>query len=97
MVKLCDRLRRAIDGIPIGGAITLPVDAVRGWLEDNGRSALEPDLTVKEVAKIFGRATSTITAWIRSGELRAYKLNGKEYRVSIASLEEFRTKQSQAQ
>ena len=94
-MKLSQRIQRMIDGVPRNGAITLSVETLWEWLDESGPGGFEPDLTVKEVAEIFYRATSTVTAWIRAGDLRAYRFNGKEWRITNAALEEFRAKQSQ--
>ncbi len=67
-----------------------------GWicdqLEDGTRNELEEakvDLTVEQVAEKLGRAPSTVRDWIRAGRLRAYKMMGREYRITPAALEEF--------
>ena len=91
-MKLSDRLSRMIDGMPDGASITVPVDAVRGWLNENG-SGLDQDLTVEEVGKFFDRSPVTIRAWIRDGRLRAYRFQGREYRVCESALEEFQQKE----
>lgn len=88
-MKLSDRLRRMIDGVPEGGSVTLPVEAVEGWLSETGGS-LDYDLTVKEVGKFFDRSPTTIRAWIRTGRLEAYHFRGNEYRITPAALEDFR-------
>ena len=76
-----------IDSMPDGGSVVLPVDALREWLDDSA-PGVEPDLTVDEVAEFFGRSPVTIRTWIRSGELRAYKFNNREYRIPRAALQE---------
>ena len=73
--------------MPEGGSFTLPVDAVREWLADDG-PGFEPDLTVEEVAALLTRSPTTVRGWIRSGELRAYKFNNREYRIPRAALQE---------
>ena len=91
-MKLSDRLTRMIDGMPDGASITLPVDAVRDWLNENG-SGLDQDLTVEEVGKFFDRSPVTIRTWIRAGRLRAYLFQGREYRVCESAIEEFQQKE----
>ncbi len=91
-MKLSDRLTRMIDGMPNGASITLPVDTVRDWLNENG-SGLDQDLTVEEVGKFFDRSPVTIRTWIRDGRLRAYRFQGREYRVCESALEEFQEKE----
>ena len=68
-MKLSDRLTRMIDGMPHGAMISLPVDTVREWLNDNG-SGLDSDFTVEEVGKFFDRSPVTIRTWIRDGQAR---------------------------
>ena len=87
-MKLSDRLRRMIDGVPEGGSVTLPVEAVKGWLSETG-GGLDHDLTVEEVAKFFDRSPGTIRTWIRARRLEAYHFRGNEYRITHAALEEF--------
>ncbi len=87
-VRLQERLRRMIEGMPGGASVTLPVEVVEDWL---GASAIdvEPDLTVREVAAFFGKSPQTIRTWIREDRLDAYLFNAREYRVSRRVLEEF--------
>ena len=91
-MRLSDWLTRMIDGMPDGGSIILPVEAVKERLSENG-SGLDPDLTVEEVGKFFDRSPVTIRTWIRNGRLRAYRFQGREYRVCESALEEFQQKE----
>ena len=91
-MKLSDRLTRMIDGMPDGASVTLPVAEMRAWLNENG-SGLDPDLTVEEVGEFFHRSPVTIRAWIRAGRLRAYRFQGREYRIPEAALEELQQKE----
>jgi len=95
-MKLHERLRRAIDGLPKGGLITLPVDAIEEWLGD-GVLDVEPDLTVEEVAQLFGRSPTTVRTWIRDQRLGAYRFGGREYRITRRALEEFQKCQREGQ
>ena len=92
-MKLSDRLTRMIDGVPSGRMISLPVDAVREWLNENGTGGLDQDLTVEDVAVFFNRSPVTIRTWIRDGRLRAYRFQGREYRITESAVEEFRQRQ----
>ena len=92
IMKLADRLTRMIDGMPDGASITLPVAAVKEWVSENG-SGLDQDLTVEEVGKFFDRSPVTIRTWIRDGRLRAYRFQGREYRIPEAAVEEFQQKE----
>ena len=89
-MRFSDRIRKMIDGVPKGGSIMLPVDAVREWLNENG-SGLDPDFTVEDVAAFFDRSPVTIRAWIRAGRIEAYRFRGNEYRITNAALEEFQS------
>lgn len=91
-MKLHDRLQRAIDGLPDGSSVSLPVAAIREWLGDTTLS-VEPDLTVSEVAEFFHRAPQTVRTWIREGRLDAYRFTGQEYRVTHRALEEFQERE----
>ena len=92
-MRLSDRLQRIIEGLPPGGSFTLPVNVVREWLEDL-EPEFRPDLTVPQVAEFFGRSPSTIRTWIRKGDLRAYVLQGHEYRITRQAAEELQQRRS---
>ena len=91
-MKLADRIQRMIDVMPDGASIILSVEDVKGWLSESG-SGLDHDLTVEEVGKFFHRSPITIRTWIRDGRLRAYRFQGREYRVCESALEEFQQKE----
>ena len=61
---------------------------------DAPRKPDEPlaDLTVEQVADLYGRTPQAVRSWIRNGRLAAYKLNGREYRSTREALEDFRKK-----
>jgi excisionase family DNA binding protein len=80
-------LEKMVAGFPDEASIILPVSLIRSWLETPYLS-FEPDLTVADVAEIFGRGPETVRRWIRDGHLRAYRL-GKEYRVPRVALADF--------
>ena len=52
--------------------------------------ATHGDYTVAHVAEIFGRKPQTVRDWIKSGRMRGYLFNGREYRVTQAAIEEYR-------
>jgi excisionase family DNA binding protein len=63
---------------------------------DSGRSDSDVDLTVKEVARRFGRGASTIRTWLARGELvGAYRLHGREWRVPLASIDRLQRAQAE--
>ncbi len=74
----------------------------RDWLLDR-LSGAEPaqnastalvDLTIQDLAKMFGKRPSTVRAWVERGDFAgAYKLHGKEWRVPADSVREFQEQQ----
>ena len=91
-MKLHDRIKLMIEGMPEGGSVLLPVGTLRSWLDDSA-PGFEADLTVDDVAQFFNRSPITIRTWIRSGELQAYRFKGREYRITHAALEEYQAQQ----
>lgn len=93
--KRCDltmdalsRLRQFCALAPAGTMV--PVEALAAMVGAAEAAAETPaDLTVQEVADQMGRKSGAVRGWIRSGELRAYLFNGKEYRVTRAALAEY--------
>ncbi len=51
------------------------------------------DLTVEEVAELFGKTPQTIRDWLRTCQLEGYKLHAKQWRVPPASIKEFQERQ----
>jgi len=52
------------------------------------------DLTIADLAQLFGKRPSTVRAWVERGDFPgAYKLHGKEWRVPPSSVEAFRDRQ----
>ena len=92
-MRLAERIQRMIDGCPEGSSVTLSVDSLRAWLDDQGHG-LEADLTVEDVAAFFRRSPVTVRSWIRHGKLRAYKLNGRDYRITRAAVEQYQKLQA---
>jgi excisionase family DNA binding protein len=88
-MRLHDRLRRLVDGMPDDALVSLPAARIRAWLEESGTGGVEPDLTVREVAELISRSPTTVRAWIRSKQLRAYRFRRKEWRIPPAALTEF--------
>lgn len=77
-----------MEGVPEGGAVTLPREAVVRWLEEAGeepeangdRRPEVADLTVAELAEKLGKSESTVRSWMPDVP-GAYRL-GNEWRVS---------------
>lgn len=96
-MDLEQRLRQLVEIGDPDGTVTIR------WLAGLVGVALEPersaenamgrDLTVDEVAKRFKRSASTVRGWLSQGELRGYKLNGRDWRVTRSAIEEYETKQ----
>jgi excisionase family DNA binding protein len=91
------RLRRLVQvGDPDG---TVSLRWLAGLLGEpvQGEAAAETepprDLTVHEVAEHFRRAPSTIRGWLFRGDLRGYKLNGRDWRVPRLALAEYEQRQ----
>ncbi len=94
-MTLEQRLRLMTDALPDAASVILPVTLIRGWLTDDtlppaGRRA---DLTVPEVAALFNRSPQTVRSWIRNKALDAYRLHGREYRITPRALEAFQQQQ----
>lgn len=91
-MTLQDRLQQAVSGLPEGASVSLPVSAVRQWLEEAGQESEEKaraDLTVTEVADRLDRKESTVRGYLGRGELRGYKFRGREWRVPEEALRSF--------
>lgn len=96
-MTLAGRLRQAVEGLPEGASITLPVSVIRDWLSNLEAEAAEEDLgdlTVPELAEELDRAGSTVRGWLNAGEIpQAYKLNDREWRIPRAAVREFLDRQ----
>ena len=57
---------------------------------------MESDLKVIEVAKLLQVTNQTVQTWIRTGDLKAYRLPGGAYRVPPAELVRLRMSSPQA-
>ncbi len=102
-MTLRERLRQLASALPSDDcAVTITrADLVALLEEDSGDPMVGStrDLTVEEVADQTSRAPSTVRGWLISGPLRGYKLNGRDWRVPRAALEEYldtQTKQTSA-
>jgi excisionase family DNA binding protein len=96
---LRDRLLALRDTLPEGGSVVLTRAALDEMLvnepAENSEPDNGPDYTVSEIAVRFDRAPQTVRDWIKSGKLRGYLFNGREYRVTRHALAEFEEKQRQ--
>lgn len=90
-MTLRERLEQVAAGMPEDASVTLPVAALRRWLEeaDAETGARGQKLwTVAELASRYDRSESTIRGWLNDGRLRGTKIAGS-WRVSADSLREF--------
>lgn len=81
-------LRRRLGQIPPDTMIRV------GWileqLPDGEEEAVEDELlTLDQVAEEVDRAVSTVRTWCNRGELEAFKLRGREWRVRRSALHHF--------
>ena len=55
------------------------------------------DLTIRDLAKLFGKQPSTVRGWVERGDFPgAYKLHGKEWRVPVSAVDAFQNRQRRA-
>ncbi|MGH7426958.1 MAG: helix-turn-helix domain-containing protein [Gemmatimonadales bacterium] len=100
---LVESLRATVAGMPPGALVP------RDWLLEQlsgappakaGPDAVPGslvDLTIGDLARLFGKRPSTVRAWVERGDFPcAYKLHGKEWRVPVASVESFQNRQRRA-
>lgn len=100
-MTLAERLRRVVDGLPSGSAVSLPVDVLREWLDEEPGKTEQPgqdeplvDLTVQDVADLLDRSASTVRWWCQDGTLSgAYKLRSREWRIPRQALRDLRNGQ----
>ena len=53
----------------------------------------QADLSTADIATMYDKSRQTVRGWIGKGLLDAYKFQGREWRVTPASLEKFRREQ----
>jgi len=96
-MNLRERLGTLRETLPEGGSVVLTRAALDEMLaeepSENDQVDRGPDYTVAEIAERFDRAPQTVRDWIKSGKLRGYLFNDREYRVTKAALAEFEEKQ----
>jgi excisionase family DNA binding protein len=89
-----DALRREVEAMPPG--TLLPRDWFLARLDQTAGEggvaapAATVDLTIRDLAALFGRSPSTIRGWVERGAFpTAYRLNGREWRIPQAAVETF--------
>jgi len=96
-----DTLRAALTAMPPGTLV--PRDWVLKGLSKGipGVPTVETpapparvDLTIRDLAQLFGKQPSTVRAWVERGDFPgAYKLHGKEWRVPVSGVDAFQNGQ----
>ncbi len=99
-----DSLRAALTAMPPGTLV--PRDWVLERLSEDipdVPAAVTPatstrvDLTIRDLAQLFGKQPSTVRAWVERGDFPgAYKLHGKEWRVPVSAVDAFQNRQRRA-
>jgi len=99
-----DSLRTALTAMPPGTLV--PRDWVLEGLSEDipGVPTVEApalparvDLTIRDLAQLFGKQPSTVRAWVERGDFPgAYKLHGKEWRVPVTAVDAFQNRQRRA-
>jgi excisionase family DNA binding protein len=106
MRSIRERLAALVDAAPPDATVPVRwlaelvdadvVDAAPG--ASGSPDAPAVDLTVVEVAEMFGRSTSTVRGWLASDALPgAYRLHGREWRVPRSAIEAMQAAQRKAQ
>ena len=92
-MTLLEHLRTLAAGLPPGASVTLSGDWLREQLAATaGPSVPAPadDQSIVQLAVRFGRAPSTVRAWLEAGRFPgAYKLRGRDWRVPPAGVASF--------
>ena len=92
-MKLADRIRQLVTALPSDdSAVTLTrkdLAALVAGADDASPPLPQRDLTVEDVAEEVGRAPSTIRGWLIAGDLRGYKLNRRDWRVTRGALRDY--------
>ena len=97
-MNLAERLRQLAAALPSEvSSVTLTRRDILGMLEsatDSVPPSRGRDMTVEEVAEEVQRSPSTIRRWLIAGELRGYKLQGRDWRIPCPALRAYLTRQS---
>jgi hypothetical protein len=92
-----DDLRHAAELLPVGASITLTREALLAAIgagREEPTQVVRNELTVTDLAAQFQRSPSTVRGWIEAGRFPgAYKLRGRDWRVSLAAVDVFRAQE----
>ena len=97
------RFRDALEGMPEGTGITLSRETLIQLIDGSEfeSQSVRPseetapivDLSVREVASLYGKSPNTVRRWLESGQLEGYKLFGREWRITQQMLAAFQENQ----
>ena len=97
-MTLADRLRQLAAALPSDtSSVTLTRGDLLAMLEGSSVDVQAPagrDMTVEQVAEEVQRSPSTIRRWLIDGNLRGYKLQGRDWRVPRPALREYLARQA---
>lgn len=95
-MTLHERLRQLATALPSDSAAVTLTRADLLSLVDGAEEPVGPsgDLTVDDVAKEARRAPSTVRGWLNSGELKGYKLNHRDWRITRHALRDYLHRQA---
>jgi hypothetical protein len=97
-VKLAKHLRQIVDRMHPESSLTITRDVLLGLTAvgscGSEQPVSRPDLTGAEWGGRFHRSPSTIRDWCEHGRFEgAYKLNGRDWRISQAAVDAFLARQ----
>lgn len=99
MSDLDSRLRQLVRLSDPDGTVTIRwlASLIGVPLEDDGggAEAAAADLNLEAVAGHFHRSVSTVRGWLGRGEMRGYKLNGRDWRVPRSAIREYEERQQE--
>jgi len=94
-----ESLRKALAAMPPGTLVPRDwvLEQLSGVSPTPSESPALVDLTIADLARLFGKRPSTVRGWVERGDFPgAYKLHGKEWRVPASDVETFQHRQRRA-
>lgn len=88
-MSLTESIRKLVECAPPDATVTVRWlgELVAADGEGAPSNATGVDLTVPQVAARFGKASSTVRAWLTNGDLPgAYRLHGREWRIPESAI-----------
>lgn len=90
MTTVVQRLRALVEGLPDGGAALLPRSELLALVKALPLEELPgAAYSVADVATRLGRKPSTVRRLCAGGTLKAYRLNGRDFRIEPGALVEY--------